>query len=80
MAARVLACAGGGVELLDGKGVAVCFTDLVEARERVLTPPEEPEAPTVDGEGSGDDKISDLMGRPAPESASPPGSYGDGIT
>lgn len=30
---------GGGVELLDGKGVAVCFTDRVEARERVFAVP-----------------------------------------
>jgi hypothetical protein len=27
---------GGGVELLDGNGVAVCFTDRVEARDRVF--------------------------------------------
>jgi hypothetical protein len=30
---------GGGVELLDGKGVTVCFTDRVEARERVFVAP-----------------------------------------
>ena len=34
-----LVTARGGVELLDGNGVAVCFTDRVEARERVFAAP-----------------------------------------
>jgi len=34
-----LVTAGGGVEPLDDKGVAVCFMDRVDARERVFVPP-----------------------------------------